>query len=156
MNTKHTYNRTTKNFDIEPINFKVDNNGKVIWYGGNSTSNYTFSNPKRSRHLTRNFLTYINMNSLLGKPSTKRGFYKWIGKPLSKGNCCTFFRSIVESGIVSKNSEWNGKFTETTYSIGINYTHYLNGNLERFHYGVNGSWELMNTYIGQGVNQPTI
>ena len=96
------------------------------------------------------------MNSLLGKPSTKRGFYKWIGKPLSRGNCSTFFRSIVESGIVSKKSEWNGNFTETTYSIGINYHHYLNGNLERYHYGVYGDWDFMNTYVGEGVNKPTI
>ena len=151
MNTKYTYNRTTKNFDVEPINFKVDN-GKVIWWCGNTTSNYTFSNPKKSRHLTRNFLTYINMNSLLGKPSTKRGFYKWIGKELSNGNCSTFFRSIVESGIVSKTSKWNGKFTETTYSIGINYTHYLNGNLERYRYYENGDWDMMERFEGTPMN----
>ena len=24
MNTKHTYNRTTKNFDVEPITFKIN------------------------------------------------------------------------------------------------------------------------------------
>ena len=156
MNTKHTYDRDTKEFNLEPIDFKINNEGKVVWYCGNSTSNYTFSNPNKSRHLTRNFLTYINMNSLLGKPSTKRGFYKWIGKPLGRGNCSTFFRSIVESGIVSKNSEWNGNFTETTYSIGINYHHYLNGNLERYHYGVNGSWDMMTRYMGERVNTPTL
>ena len=156
MNTKYTYNRTTKNFDIEPINFKMNDEGKVIWLCGNMTSQYTFSNPKKSRHLTRNFLTYINMNSLLGKPSTKRGFYKWIGKPLSRGNCSTFFRSIVESGIVSKKSEWNGKFTETTYSIGINYIHYLNGNLDRYRYYENGDWDMMKKFEGDEVNQPTI
>ena len=156
MNTKHTYNRTTKNFDVEPITFKINKEGKVTWYCGNITSGYSFSNPKRSRHLTRNFLTYINMNSLLGKPSTKRGFYKWINKPLSKGNCCTFFRSIVESGIVSKNSEWNGKFTETTYSIGINYTHYLNSNLQRYRYYNDGDWDRMERYMGESMNLPTM
>ena len=96
------------------------------------------------------------MNSLLGKPSTKRGFYKWIGKELSNGNCSTFFRSIVESGIVSKKSEWNGKFTETTYSIGINYVHYLNGNLDRYNWYDNGDWDMMTRYMGERVNTPTL
>ena len=156
MNTRMVYNRTTKDFDIKPIDFKMGTDGKIVWLGGNITSNYTFENPKKGRHLTKNFLTYINMNSLLGKPSTKRGFYKWIGKELSNGNCSTFFRSIVESGIVSKHSEWNGNFTETTYSIGINYHHYLNGNLKRYRYYNDGNWDMMTRYMGERVNTPTI
>ena len=143
MNTKMVYNRTTKDFDIKPIDFKMGTDGKVVWYCGNITSNYSFENPKKGRHLTKNFLMYINLNSLLGKTSTKRGFYKYINKPLSKGNCCTFFRSIVESGIVSKHSEWNGNFTETTYSIGCNYHHYLEGNLRRYRYWKDGEWDMM-------------
>ena len=92
----------------------------------------------------------------MGIKPTKRGFYKFIGKPLSKGNCSTFFRSIVESGIVSKHSKWNGNFTETTYSIGINYHHWLNGNLRRYRYWKDGEWDLMVDISLPHKNQPTI
>jgi hypothetical protein len=98
MNTRYVYNRTTKDFDIKPIDFKMGTDGKIVWLGGNITSNYTFENPKKGRHL---------------------------------------------SGIVSKHSEWNGNFTETTYSIGCNYHHYLEGNLRRYRFWKDGEWDMM-------------
>ena len=152
MNTRQEYNRTTKKFDTKPIDFKIGKNEKVIWRCGNTTSNYTFSNPKRMGHLTKNFLRYIIKCQSNNVKPTKRGFYKFINKPLSNGNCSTFFRSIVESGIVSKHSEWNDNYTEVWYSIGINFHHYLNGNLDRYWYGSDGDWDLMTRYMGQRTN----
>ena len=156
MNTKMVYNRTTKKFDVKPINFKMGTDGKIVWYCGNITSNYNFENPKKGRHLTKGFLTYINLCQLKDIKPTKRGFYGWINKPLGRGNCSTFFRSIVESGIVSKHSKWNGRYTETYYSIGVNYHHYLKGNLRRYRYWKDGDWDLMLELSLPHKNQPTI
>ena len=114
------------------MEFKIrKSNGKVCFRITNSSSNYSFSNPKNMGKTTKSFLRYVMNCQLLDVKPTKRGYYKYIGKPLTRGNLSTFFRSITERGIVEKHSEWNGSFNETWYSIGENFHHYLNGNLER-------------------------
>ena len=54
-----------------------------------------------------------------------------MGKKLVKGNMCTFFASIKDAGIVDLHQEWNGSYTDSWYTIGPNWNHYLNGNLKR-------------------------
>ena len=147
----------------EKIVFKksIDGDGKILFRILNSSSSYTFSNPKNMGKTTKSFLDYVMSCQLEGVKPTKRKYLESVGRSQSRGGdingyLSTFFRSIVESGIVSKNSEWNGNFTETTYSIGINYIHYLNGNLDRYRYYENGDWDMMKEYVGERINLPTI
>ena len=40
---------------------------------------------------------------------------------------------------------WNGKFTDTWFSIGENFHHYLNGDLDRYRYYTQGEWDMLPT-----------
>jgi hypothetical protein len=86
------------------------------------------------------FMKYIRSADEYGMKATKRGFYKIMDKELIKGNMCTFFASITQAGIVTATKEWNGSFTECIYTKGPNWDNYLNGHLERYHYGTHGAW----------------
>ena len=129
----------------EKFVFKKSDDGKVIFRITNHSSSYEFRNPNRMGKTTKSFLDYVMTCQLNGVKSTKKGFLESNGRSQSRGGdingyLSTFFRSIVESGIVCKHTEWNGNFKETWYSIGENFHHYLNGNLERFRYGYHGKW----------------
>ena len=132
--------KTTK----QVVKFKTSN-GKVLWKSNNSTSNYTFSNPKNMGNTTRSFLRYIISCQLIDIKPTRKGWYKYVGRQMTKGNLCTFFSSIVRSGIVQKHSEWNGDYNETWFSIGENFHQYLNGNLDRWKYYSQGEWDILPT-----------
>ncbi len=115
------------------------NNGEIVWRCTNSSSSYTFNNPNKSRKLTKGFLKYLINNQISGETSTKKGFYKFVGKELNNGNCSTFFSSIKESGIV--NVEKVGR--EYVYTIGENFHHYLNGNVRRYNWYKDGYWNFV-------------
>ena len=110
--------------------------GEIIWRCTNSSSSYSFSNPNKSKKLTKGFLKYLINNQIGGKESTKRGFYEFIGKELTNGNLSTFFSSIKESGIV--NVKKVGR--KYVYTIGKNFHHYLNGKVRRYNYYKDGHW----------------
>ena len=129
----------------EEFVFKKSDDGKVIFRITNSSSSYEFRNPNRMGETTKSFLDYVMTCQLEGVKPTKRKYLESVGRSQSRGGdingyLSTFFRSITESGIVCKHTEWNGDFKETWYSIGENFHHYLNGNLERFRYGYHGKW----------------
>jgi len=104
---------------------------KILWKSNNFQSSYTFSNPDRMGYWTKAFMKYIRSADEYGMKATKRGFYKIMGKKLTKGNMCTFFASITQADIVTATKEWNGSFTECIYTKGSNWNNYLNGNLKR-------------------------
>lgn len=114
-------------------------NGKVVWKPNNHTSKITFSNPKRMGRLTKSFVKYIINNQISGKKSTKRGFYKYIGREYSDGHNSHFFGSIKDSGIVKM--ERVGR--EFHYTIGDNFHHYLNGDLVRYSFRKHGHWKYL-------------
>ena len=129
----------------EKFVFKKSDDGKVIFRITNHSSSYEFRNPNRMGKTTKSFLDYVMTCQLEGVKPTKRKYLESVGRSQSRGGdingyLSTFFRSITESGIVCKHTEWNGDFKETWYSIGENFHHYLNGNLERFRYGYHGKW----------------
>ena len=137
----------------EKIVFKksIDGDGKILFRILNSSSSYTFSNPKNMGKTTKSFLDYVMSCQLKDVKPTKKGFLESIGRSQSRGGdingyLSTFFRSIVESGIVSKHTEWNGNFNETWYSIGENFHHYLNGNLLKWNFRRDGNWSNENPY----------
>ena len=82
------------------VTYKLSD-GEIVWRCTNSTSSYTFSNPNKSKRLTKSFLKYIINNQVKGLKCTKKGFYKFVGKELNNGNCSTVFSSIKERGIVN-------------------------------------------------------
>ena len=102
------------------------------WVCNNFQCSYTFSNPDKGGWWIKNFMKYIRSCEAYGKIATKRSFMKLIGKShLGGGYMNTFFAAVKDAGIVEAKKEWNGSFTECTYTRGINWNHYLNGNLER-------------------------
>ena len=101
------------------------------WKPMNKLSNYSFSDPKRMGHLTKDFMKYIRSAEKYGLKVTKRGFYKVLGRKLHPGNNCTFFASIKDAGIVELHKEWNGSYTESWYTKGPNWDTYLDGFLKR-------------------------
>ena len=113
--------------------------GEIVWRCTNSTSSYTFSNPNKSKKLTKSFLKYLINNQVKGLKCTKKGFYEFIGRKLVNGNCSTFFSSIKESGIV--NVKKVGR--EYVYTIGENFHHYLNGNVRRYNFYQDGHWKFV-------------
>ena len=76
-------------------------------------------------------MKYVRSAEKYGMKATKRGFYKIIGRKYTPGNNSTFFASIKDAGIVELHKEWNGSYTESWYTKGLNWNNYLNGNLER-------------------------
>ena len=104
---------------------------KVKWKPNSYVSRYEFSNPKRMGPLTRDFMKFVKSCEKYGKKATKKAFYKIINKELLPGNNSRFFAAIKDAGIVTLNKEWNGSYTESWYTIGPNWFHYLDGNLER-------------------------
>ena len=103
-------------------------NDKIVWKPKNSSSSITFSDPKKMGKLTRQFIGYVVNNQIIGKKSTKQGFYKSIGKKCRNGHNSQFFGSIKDSGIV----EMKRIGGEYVYTIGENFHHYLNGDLVRY------------------------
>ena len=93
--------------------------------------NYTFSNPKNMGHLTKSFMKFVQSCELYERPATKRAFYNIMKWKIAPGNNSTFFAAIKDAGIVNLNKEWNGSYTESWYTMGPNWFHYLDGNLER-------------------------
>ena len=104
---------------------------KVKWKPNSWVSRYQFNNPDRMGPLTKSFMKYVRSAEKYGMKATKRGFYKIIGRKYTPGNNCTFFASIKDAGIVELHKEWNGSYTESWYTKGLNWNNYLNGNLER-------------------------
>ncbi len=104
---------------------------KVTW-SGNFQCTYKFENPSREGWWIKNFMKYIRSCKSYDIPATKRSFMKLIGKShLGSGYMNTFFAAVRDARIVESKHEWNGSFTECTYTRGPNWNHYLNGNLER-------------------------
>ena len=135
----------------EKFKYMKTDDGKILFRILNSSSSYTFSNPKNMGKTTKSFLDYVMSCQLEGIKPTKRKYLESMGRSQSRGGdingyLSTFFRSIVESGIVSKHTEWNGNFKETWYSIGENFHHYLNGNIEKYYHGKHGNWSESNPY----------
>ena len=134
----------------EKFKYMKTDDGKILFRITNSSSSYEFRNPSRMGKTTKSFLDYVMSCQLEGVKPTKRKYLESMGRSQSRGGdingyLSTFFRSIVESGIVSKHTEWNG-FKETWYSIGENFHHYLNGNLERYRHGYHGKWSDENPF----------
>ena len=103
---------------------------KVKW-SGNSQCTYKFENPNNEGWWIKNFMKYIRSCERYNMKATKRHFMKLTGKPLTHGHMNTFFAAIKDASIVELHQEWNGSFTESTYTRGVNWNNYLNGNLER-------------------------
>ena len=105
--------------------------GRVTWSGA-AQCTYTFNNPNKEGWWIKNFMKFVRSCEIYGKPATKRGFMKLIGKDdLPSGHMNTFFAAVTNAGIVTAKKEWNGSFTECTFTQGSNWYHYLNGNLKR-------------------------
>ena len=111
---------------------------KVLWKG-NSQCTYKFENPDKGGWWIKNFMKYIRSCEKYGKVATKRSFMKLIGKShLDSGYMNTFFCAVKDAGIVTAHKEWNGSFTECTYTRGTNWDTYLEGKLERYSYKKHG------------------
>ena len=111
---------------------------KVLWKG-NSQCTYKFENPDKGGWWIKNFMKYIRSCEKYGKVATKRSFMKLIGKShLDSGYMNTFFCAVKDAGIVTATKEWNGSFTECTYTRGTNWNTYLEGKLERYNYKKHG------------------
>ena len=104
-------------------------NGIVYWTNGTTNNMYSFNNFNRRGPLTANFMKFVESCEKYGKPATKRAFYKIMNRELLPGNNNTFFHAIKEAGIVTAHKEWNGSFTECTYTMGPNWNVYLNNKL---------------------------
>ena len=104
-------------------------NGIVYWTNGTTNNMYSFNNFNRRGPFTAKFMKFVESCETYGKPATKRAFYKLIGREMLPGNMNTFFHAIKEAGIVTAHKEWNGSFTECTYTMGPNWNVYLNNNL---------------------------
>ena len=111
--------------------YPTDENGNTIWNKGTTNNMYSFNNFNRRGPLTANFMKFVESCEVYGKPATKRGYYKLIGKSLVEfpSNNNTFFHAIREAGIVKAHQSWNGKFTECVYTKGPNWDTYLDNNL---------------------------
>ena len=104
-------------------------NGIVYWTNGTTNNMYSFNNFNRRGPFTAKFMKFVESCETYGKPATKRAFYKLIGREMLPGNMNTFFPAIKEAGIVTAHKEWNGSFTECTYTMGPNWNVYLNNKL---------------------------
>ena len=124
-----TYIATVKSPDWDKTMDEL--NGIVYWTNGTTNNMYSFNNFNRRGPLTANFMKFVESCEKYGKPATKRGYYKLIGKSLVDypSNNNTFFHAIKEAGIVTATKSWNGKFTDCVYTKGPNWDTYVNNNL---------------------------
>ena len=109
---------------------EIERCGKVEWTG-NRQCTYKFENPNKEGWWIKNFMKYIRSCEKYGKVATKRHFMKLTKKPLTHGHMNTFFAAIKDANIVELHKEWNGKYTECTYTRGYNWNVYLEGRLKR-------------------------
>ena len=109
---------------------EIERCGKVAWKG-NSQCTYKFENPNKEGWWIKNFMKYIRSCEKYGKVATKRHFMKVVGKRNDNSYMNTFFCAVKDAGIVALHKEWNGKFTESTYTRGTNWHTYLEGRLRR-------------------------
>ena len=107
-----------------------DEANKVKWTG-NRQCTYKFENPKKEGWWIKNFMKYIRSCEKYGKVATKRHFMKVVGKRNDNSYMNTFFCAVKDANIVELHKEWNGKFTECTYTRGYNWNVYLEGRLRR-------------------------
>ena len=99
---------------------------------GNHQCTYKFENPNKEGWWIKNFMKYIRSCEKYGKVATKRYFLKLVLKDgHGKGYMNTFFAAAKDDGIVDVDKKWNGKFTECTYTKGLNWNVYLEGILKR-------------------------
>mgnify|MGYP003153920968 CR=1 FL=1 len=109
----------------------MNNDNLTYWTNGTTNNMYSFNNFNRRGPFTANFMVFVENCERKGIPATKRAFYELIGKSLEEypSNMNSFFHAIKEAGIVTAHKEWNGSFTECTYTMGPNWDTYLNNNL---------------------------
>ena len=110
---------------------------KVKWTG-NRQCTYKFENPNKEGWWIKNFMKYIRSCEKYGKVATKRHFMKLVEKPTDNSYMNTFFAAVKDAGIVEAKKEWNGDYTECTYTRGSNWNVYLEGRLERYNYSKHG------------------
>ena len=104
---------------------------KVKWTG-NHQCTYKFENPNKEGWWIKNFMKYIRSCEKYGKVATKRHFMRVVEKGNKpSGYMNTFFAAAKDAGIVAIHKEWNGKYTECTYTRGYNWNVYLEGRLKR-------------------------
>ena len=109
------------------------------WVCNNFQCSYTFSNPDKGGWWIKNFMKYIKSCEKYGMKAKKRHFMKVIKKSdKPNGYMNTFFAAVKDAGIVTATKEWNGSFTECTYTRGTNWDTYLEGKLERYSYKKHG------------------
>ena len=102
-------------------------------WSGNLQCTYKFENPAKEGWWIKNFMKYIRSCEKYGKIATKRHFLKLVlgTQEYGRGHMNTFFAAAKDAGIVELHKEWNGKFTESTYTRGYNWNVYLQGRLKR-------------------------
>ena len=112
---------------------------KVMWKCNNFQCTYKFENPNKEGWWIKNFMKYIRSCEKYGMKATKRHFLKLIlNEGYSRGHMNTFFAAAKDAGIVAAHKEWNGNYTECTYTRGHNWNVYLEGRLERYNYSKHG------------------
>ena len=100
-------------------------------WSGNRQCTYKFENPNKEGWWIKNFMKYIRSCERYGRVATKRHFMKVVGKRNDNSYMNTFFAAAKDAGIVELHKEWNGKYTESTYTRGYNWNVYLEGRLRR-------------------------
>ena len=110
---------------------------KIEW-SGSTQCTYKFENPNKEGWWIKNFMKYIRSCEKYGKVATKRHFMKLVEKPTDNSYMNTFFAAVKDAGIVEAKKEWNGDYTECTYTRGSNWNVYLEGRLERYNYSKHG------------------
>ena len=109
----------------------IEDLNKKEWKCTNYSSGYKFENPDKEGWWIKNFMKYIRSCERYGRVATKKHFLKLVGKRTDNSYMNTFFASAKDAGIVALHKEWNGKYTECTYTRGYNWNVYLEGRLRR-------------------------
>jgi len=103
------------------------NDDVIIWEPTSRMSTYTFSNPKTSKLVVK-FTDYIKSQKEKNEPATRKDFLtKYYPGNVVRGYFTTFFASIKDAKIVTKNNK-------NEYSLGPNYENFLRGKLVRQKY----------------------